>query len=550
MGFLDTLIKKSKQAIGYVVVLGVFNSLLNGGLLIFINSTIAGKPFPVFPQYNWLIFIVIVTASLVCSRYFQAYMIRLTNNILFDFELTILTKLRHASYEDFESLGNEKVYTAINDTKVLAHAPEVFMNAFNAFVVILCCFGYLFWIAPLGAAFVLLVMAALLVFYIVRNKAIEADLNRQRDLQNVYYKHLEDLLHGFKELKMSIVRNLSIFDNFLIKNREAGRNISIGTSVKYMDNELIGSYSWYIVMGITMFVLPVMFHLDIAKTSAFLITILYLIGPIAIILTLVPTYTAVKISVQRLNVFDSMLDALDSHTAATVNLAEEPFDSIRFEGVSYRYDKGKEQGFHLEPFDLAIQRGEIVFVTGGNGSGKSTFGYLLSGLYRPYSGKIYLNDREISDKNYVNYSDSMSAVFTTNYLFNDNYDGFELTAANEQLSEYIELMDMGKILKLDGEQKTLGKKYSKGQQKRLALIYALLENKEVIVLDEWAAEQDPRFRRYFYQQVLPLLKEKGKTIIAITHDDDYYDCATRIIKFNYGKIVSDSPVYSGKVVEN
>lgn len=550
MGFLDTLIKKSKQAIGYVVVLGVFNSLLNGGLLIFINSTIAGKPFPVFPQYNWLIFIVIVTASLICSRYFQAYMIRLTNNILFDFELTILTKLRHASYEDFESLGNEKVYTAINDTKVLAHAPEVFMNAFNAFVVILCCFGYLFWIAPLGAAFVLLVMAALLVFYIVRNKAIEADLNRQRDLQNVYYKHLEDLLHGFKELKMSIVRNLSIFDNFLIKNREAGRNISIGTSVKYMDNELIGSYSWYIVMGITMFVLPVMFHLDIAKTSAFLITILYLIGPIAIILTLVPTYTAVKISVQRLNVFDSMLDALDSHTAATVNLADEPFDSIRFEGVSYRYDKGKEQGFHLEPFDLAIQRGEIVFVTGGNGSGKSTFGYLLSGLYRPYSGKIYLNDREISDKNYVNYSDSMSAVFTTNYLFNDNYDGFELTAANEQLSEYIELMDMGKILKLDGEQKTLGKKYSKGQQKRLALIYALLENKEVIVLDEWAAEQDPRFRRYFYQQVLPLLKEKGKTIIAITHDDDYYDCATRIIKFNYGKIVSDSPVYTGKVVEN
>jgi putative ATP-binding cassette transporter len=394
-------------------------------------------------------------------------------------------------------------------------------------------------------------MAALLVFYIVRNKAIEADLNRQRDLQNVYYKHLEDLLHGFKELKMSITRNLSIFDNFLIKNREAGRNISISTSVKYMDNELIGGYSWYIVMGITMFVLPAIFHLDIAKTSAFLITILYLIGPIAIILTLVPTYTAVKISVQRLNVFDSMLDALDSsHAVTSVNLVDEPFDSIRFEGVSYRYDKGKEQGFHLEPFDLEIQRGEIVFVTGGNGSGKSTFGYLLSGLYRPYAGKIYLNDHEINDENYVNYSDRLSAVFTTNYLFNDNYDGFELTTTNAQLLEYIELMDMGKILKLDGEQKTLGKKYSKGQQKRLALIYALLENKEVIILDEWAAEQDPRFRRYFYQEVLPLLKEKGKTVIAITHDDDYYDCATRIIKFNYGKIVNDSPVYAGKVVEN
>jgi putative ATP-binding cassette transporter len=78
---------------------------------------------------------------------------------------------------------------------------------------------------------------------------------------------------------------------------------------------------------------------------------------------------------------------------------------------------------------------------------------------------------------------------------------------------------------------------STGQRKRLALISAILENKPIIVLDEWAADQDPYFRKKFYIEILPLLKDKGFTIIAITHDDTYFNFSDRLFKMDYGKLI-------------
>lgn len=540
MKFIKTLLVRSKKALGFMLVLGVFNSILNAGLLIFINNTIMKQPIPFFPEYDWALFIAIILASLVCSRFFQTYMIKLTNTLLFDFEIMILKKLRMASYQDFEEIGNEKIYTAINDTKVLGSIPEVFMNAFNSLIVILCCFGYLFYISPVGAGLVVAAMVLLLVFYLVRNNAIEKDLNERRDLQNAYYQYLADMLYGFKELKMGIRRSNNIFSKFLVKNRLKGKDIAIDTSIKYMDNELTGYYSWYIILGIVMFVLPVYFNISTEKTTAFLVTILYLIGPVAVLITLIPTYTMVKISIERLNLIEQMLDPIQDRIVPSKLVNEQPFEEIRLENVTYFYnDEERNQKFYLQPVNLTIKKGEIIFVTGGNGSGKSTFGNLLTGLYKPYEGAIYFNGQKIDSGQLMYYSDKIAAVFTTNYIFSENYDEFELKENTGELKAHVDMMKMQEVLHLDEERNVFDKNLSKGQQKRLALIYALLEEKEIIILDEWAAEQDPGFRKYFYEEILPKLKEQGKTIIAITHDDEYFDRATRVIKFNFGKIVSD-----------
>lgn len=541
MQFLKVLIKKSRALIVFIAVLGIFNSLLNTGLLVFINSTISGQPLPFFPQYDWQVFVGLILVSVVTAKLFQTHMIRMTNTILFDFEMAILNKLKHAPYEDFELLGNEKVYTVINDTKVLGHVPEVFMTAFNSLVLVVCCFAYLFIISPIGAAIILGVMIGLLVFYLIRNRMIEKDMNHQRDLQNTYYRYLGDMLNGFKELKMNIRRNLNIFEGYLVKNRILSRDISVRTSIRYMDNELTGTYSWYIVFGIIMFVLPRVFGASIGTTSSFLITILYMIGPIAVLVTLIPTYTQVKISVERIGMFDRMLDSIESIKAPDeIDEARPVFHNIRFENVSYKYkDTETKQSFMLEPLNLTINKGELIFVIGGNGSGKSTFGFLLTGLYRPHSGRIFLNEEEISAEDYQRYSDMIAAVFTNNYLFSENYDGFEMHPRNKRLMDLMKIMRMEDKLTIDEEKNKIDKRLSKGQQKRLALMLALMEEKDILVLDEWAAEQDPSFRTYFYKEVLPQLKSEGKTVIVITHDDDFYSMADRIIKFNFGRIVSD-----------
>lgn len=541
MSFLKILLYKSRGALAFMVILGLFNSVLNAGLLIFINNTILDKDLPILPQYEWQIFVGIVLASLFVSRFFQTYMIKLTNNILYGFELGILKKLRFASFEDFESLGSEKAYTAINDTKVLAHVPEVILNAFNSLIIMACCFGYLFWISAVGGGIVVGAMILLLVVYLYRNYAIEKQLNEARDLQNTYYKYFSDMLRGFKELKMSLVRNNNIFDKYLINNRQRTRDITINTSIKYMDNELTGAYSWYIILGVTMFVLPQLFDLNTENTTAFLVTILYMIGPVAVLVTLIPTYTSVKISAQRLNLFEHLLDSIDTNVEISPDTKAEPFQSIKFEEVSYEYSSAdRKQTFYLEPLNLEINRGELIFVTGGNGSGKSTFAKLLTGLYRPYTGNILYNGQKVSDQKHYIFSNQMAAIFTDNYLFTENYDGFDLSSDNSDFAELTEFMNLTGILKYNEAENKIDHYLSKGQQKRLALIYALMENKDLLVLDEWAAEQDPRFREYFYQQVVQELQKRGKTVVAITHDDEYYSCASRIIKFNFGKIVMDS----------
>jgi putative ATP-binding cassette transporter len=77
---------------------------------------------------------------------------------------------------------------------------------------------------------------------------------------------------------------------------------------------------------------------------------------------------------------------------------------------------------------------------------------------------------------------------------------------------------------------------SSGQRKRLALLLTLLEDRPLLLLDEWAADQDPVFRRIFYRELLPQLRAAGKTVVAITHDDHYFDVADRVLKLDGGRL--------------
>ena len=81
---------------------------------------------------------------------------------------------------------------------------------------------------------------------------------------------------------------------------------------------------------------------------------------------------------------------------------------------------------------------------------------------------------------------------------------------------------------------------SQGQRKRLALLTAFLEDRPIYLFDEWAADQDPTFKRFFYYDLLQELKSRGKTVFVISHDDSYYDLGDRLLKFENGKLLCDS----------
>ncbi|GAB1543951.1 hypothetical protein NUACC21_66270 [Scytonema sp. NUACC21] len=115
---------------------------------------------------------------------------------------------------------------------------------------------------------------------------------------------------------------------------------------------------------------------------------------------------------------------------------------------------------------------------------------------------------------------------------------------DRQTQEYLEKLQLEHKVKVNnGAFSTTA--LSQGQRKRLALLTAYLENRAIYVFDEWASDQDPMFKKIFYTQLLPELRNQGKAIVAITHDDRYFDLADlprgqersyRIVKLDYGRI--------------
>ncbi|MFM7854210.1 MAG: ATP-binding cassette domain-containing protein, partial [Flammeovirgaceae bacterium] len=236
-------------------------------------------------------------------------------------------------------------------------------------------------------------------------------------------------------------------------------------------------------------------------------------------------------------------ETLDQHSVKRTSITKvpPPFSELRFEDVCFKYrDEVSNETFDLGPINITIDQGKIIFITGGNGSGKSTFIKILTGIYTPDSGRIFLNGEPVALENYGEVRNLISAVFTDNHLFSENYLNHDLTDSNPLMREYVEMVRMNGIFRLNSNENA-DAALSKGQQKRVALILALLDDRPILVLDEWAAEQDPGFRKYFYEDIIRTLCARNKTLLLVTHDEAHFTGADRIIKFNYGLCQEESP---------
>ena len=205
-------------------------------------------------------------------------------------------------------------------------------------------------------------------------------------------------------------------------------------------------------------------------------------------------------------------------------------------GVSVSYRRESDEGsFALGPIDLTFQRGELVFVIGGNGSGKTTLAKLITGLYAPEVGEIRVDGELVTEENREAYRQHFSAIFTDFYLF-ESLLGLDDPNLDLQARDYLEQLQRDhKVQVNDGQFSTLS--LSHGQRKRLALLTACLEDRSFYVFDEWAADQDPHFKKIFYETLLLELKARGKTVVVLSHDEKYYRIADRIIKLDYGQLV-------------
>jgi len=276
--------------------------------------------------------------------------------------------------------------------------------------------------------------------------------------------------------------------------------------------------------------------LSAGEIVKFIFTLLFLVGSISTIVNQLPALARANASYKHLAQISKELEAEQIQTVMPSGIIRpNDFESIEIKDIQFLYEQSGD-GFRIGPFDFSINKGEVVFIYGGNGSGKTTFINTLMGVYACHSGEILFNAGKIENGQLAKYRANFAFVASDYYLFEELY-GIEKVDL-EMWDYYLDLFELTGLLTLE-EKKLSTVNLSTGQRKRLALMVALQEHKPVLVLDEWAADQDPLFRKKFYTKILPILKSKGFTVIAITHDDRYYHCADRLFRMEEGLLVPE-----------
>jgi putative ATP-binding cassette transporter len=148
----------------------------------------------------------------------------------------------------------------------------------------------------------------------------------------------------------------------------------------------------------------------------------------------------------------------------------------------------------------------------------------------------------VDDSTRDSYRSLFSAIFVDYHLFRRLYGLAEADPTEvDRLLAQFRLQDKTGLT--HGEFRTLD--LSGGQRKRLAMIVSMLENRSILLLDEWTADQDPDFRHKFYEELLPALKEAGKTVVVITHDDrhlDEFSLPARRLRMDVGRFIEQRSV--------
>lgn len=474
------------------------------------------------------IFLYLISQKLLRTKFIQ-----ITNEMIYAKRVEITNNILKTSFEKFEKIDTGRIYAGLNnDTEIISESANLIILGVTSSTTIICCLIYLSTVYVKGLLIALVVIAiAMFLYFIVGQKARRL-WNQSRDIQNKFFQFINDLLYGFKELaihqdKREEFKKDMFYQSNLYKEKR------IEASVKFANVFILGEFLFTSVIGTVVFLFPLMFSgIDNQVLISFVIIFLYMSSPVYTLLNTVPNLIQVKISFERINQLIDELRLVKEQTDISETV-KAPL-TLTVKDLCYEYQTGDDTKFKVGPINYQFQSGQIIFITGGNGSGKSTIAKLLTGLYKAKSGTIMINGKEVHPKELGQY---YSAVFSDSFLFDKLY-GIDWSNKKQTIEQLMKLLRIEQKVSIrDGAFSQT--KLSTGQRKRLALLISYLEDRKIYLFDEWAADQDPEFRKFFYEELIFQLKNMGKCVIAITHDDRYFNLADKVIKLDMGRIVNE-----------
>jgi putative ATP-binding cassette transporter len=458
--------------------------------------------------------------------------------IIHKLRVRIMDLIRRSELLEIDKIGRARIVASVtSDTAVLTQASNMLCFTVQGAVLIFFVGLYVAYLSITAFLLTVVIVSGAATIFHYKNRQLAEQKAESAAWERRLFDRLTDFLDGFKEVRLNAARSDDLFHDALDVSKTAA-NIKIRTQAETFKMIVTSQISMYVLLGAVVFVAPNLSDTlggsSIAKTTT---ALLFVVGACFGLVQSIPILLNANASAYRIDRLEDALQStlVDEERRAIV--APKHFERIQMRNIEFRYvDKFSDTVFKIGPIDFTLERGELVFITGGNGSGKSTFLRVFAGLYPPDSGEVFLDERPVTDANRDEYRGLMSAIFFDYHLFQRLYGISDAEPGEvDRLLTLFRLADKTSLTA--GEFRTLD--LSGGQRRRLALIVSLLEKRPIMLLDEWTAEQDPEFRGKFYDELLPEMMRAGATIVVITHDDRYLDehLPARRIKMDYGRIV-------------
>ena len=488
-----------------------------------------------------LVFFLLCAAQIICKAGSEIALVGLTQEMICRLRIGLSRKLLATPFKTLESLGKARLLVTLTaDVDTFSQAGQLLPAVFGSGMVVLVCVGYMAFLSWQVFLFFTVFLVLGMVAYHLSEVWPLRQMRKAREQTDVVYRHFRSLLEGTRELQLNKDRGGFFVEHVIGPSARHFQALFVRATIGYSLVANAGGALFFIVIGLLLFVLPAWFPQPAPVIVTITFLLLYLIQPITFVMTALPYLRQSAIALARIRQLNSGLTgpADTSHALGTDpfihSVAGAPL--LRLKHVCHQFAGLTEDcPFTLGPINLSIQAGETVFIVGGNGSGKTTLAMLLLGLYEPERGSIELNGVPVDSGSVAHYRQYFSAVFADFHLFDEVLSGNRRAVA-EQATAYLSRLQIADKVKVEsGRFSTTS--LSLGQRKRMALVSAYLEDRPIYLFDEWAADQDPAFKRVFYRELLPELKARGKTVFVISHDDAYFDCADRVIKLERGVLL-------------
>lgn len=533
MNLLGFLLRASWGVVALAVFAGIGSGLCGVGLIALINVEM-GANRPASPLLAWS-FVGLCVAAAATRVVAQAAMVRLAQGSIARLAAQLCRRTLALPLRQFEEIDPARLLAVLtDDTIVLSNAligiPLICING----PIVVACLAYVGWLSPMVLLSALGVAIPALLGYQVLASLGMRRLRVGREGQDALVAHYRTLASGFRELKLHGPRREAYLRDGVDSASAAVRDHNAAGLTLFALAGSWGQAAFFGYIGLLLFVLPRFAGVGREPLTGAVLVTLYIMSPLDVIVTWIPVLGRARISLVKIEQLGVTLNARDAEADPLPGSSPVEFESIRLADVEYSYMHGADREFTLGPLDLELNPGEIVFLVGGNGGGKTTLVKLLAGLYTPERGSVELDGEAVDPACLERYRRLFSVAYADGHVF-DSLVGPDHAGLDQAAREELARLELeGKVQVAAGRFSTTD--LSLGQRKRLALLSLLLEDRPVCVFDEWAANQDPHFKRVFYQEILPQLRTKGKAVLVITHDENYFHVADRVLKLEAGRV--------------